>query len=108
MGAKQSSQQRTRAYSNVGQPGEAVTTNGAELAVPGTSSGLYPRTRARSLGSAHNSSQNANGENTVDSPSESSTPENTPLAMPLTYGGRLMPSSLPVQLFAYHTSKLVD
>ena len=98
MGGKQSSQQRARAYSNVGQPGEAVTSNGADLAVPGTSGGLYARARARSLGSG----QNANADNHVDSPSDSSTPENTPLALPLAYTGRLIPSSLPVHLFSYH------
>ena len=105
MGGKPSTQQsqRGRAYSNFGQPdsgpGESVTANGAELAVAGTSSGMYARERARSLGSA----QYGGTVNQVDSPSESTTPDNTPgpLVLPLSYG-RMMPSSWPVQLFSYH------
>ena len=104
MGGKQSSQARTRAYSNAGQNSDAATSNGGEVAVAGTSAAVYPRTRARSLGSAHNG-QHADT-HTGSPDSDSSTPDGTPLPMINLAYNRLIPSSLPVQFNRRH-GKLV-
>ena len=109
MGAKQSTNTRMRTYSNAGDAGPAVTSNGTGgLHTPSTS-GVSARARARSLGSVHNSGSHSGhplsiptsngGAHGAGSPdSDTSTPEEGP-SLSQRF---LQASSLPVHLLSFH------